>query len=142
MFDLDQFIADCRAALAADASHKLVREVVARAVSDPAISGTRPTKGAGSSAVAAGPSVSTSPGLDATTADRSSGQHTGTDAPRPTNKPATGQAGTYLTTPVHTETQMPKSPPHPYTAEGRAAADRVAAQEKSGTAAPEKGANP
>jgi predicted metal-dependent enzyme (double-stranded beta helix superfamily) len=36
MFDLDQFIADCRAALAADASHKLVREVVTRAVSDPA----------------------------------------------------------------------------------------------------------
>lgn len=35
MFDLDQFIADCRAALAADRSHKLVREVVARAVSDP-----------------------------------------------------------------------------------------------------------
>jgi predicted metal-dependent enzyme (double-stranded beta helix superfamily) len=36
MFDLDQFIADCRAALAVDKSHKLVREVVARAVSDPA----------------------------------------------------------------------------------------------------------
>lgn len=36
MFDLDQFIADCRSALAADKSHKLVREVVARAVSDPA----------------------------------------------------------------------------------------------------------
>jgi len=36
MFDLDQFIADCRAALAADKSHKNVREVVARAVSDPA----------------------------------------------------------------------------------------------------------
>jgi predicted metal-dependent enzyme (double-stranded beta helix superfamily) len=36
MFDLDQFIADCRAALAADTSHKNVREVVARAVSDPA----------------------------------------------------------------------------------------------------------
>jgi predicted metal-dependent enzyme (double-stranded beta helix superfamily) len=35
MFDLDQFIADCRAALAADKSHKLVRDVVARAVSDP-----------------------------------------------------------------------------------------------------------
>jgi len=35
MFDLEQFIADCRAALAADPSHKLVREVVARAVSDP-----------------------------------------------------------------------------------------------------------
>jgi predicted metal-dependent enzyme (double-stranded beta helix superfamily) len=35
MFDLDQFIADCRSALAADKSHKLVREVVARAVCDP-----------------------------------------------------------------------------------------------------------
>src|SRR5258705_8866010 len=35
MFDLDQFIADCRAALAEDRSHKLVREVVARAVSEP-----------------------------------------------------------------------------------------------------------
>jgi predicted metal-dependent enzyme (double-stranded beta helix superfamily) len=37
MFDLDQFIADCRAALAADRSHKLVREVVARAVSEPSV---------------------------------------------------------------------------------------------------------
>jgi predicted metal-dependent enzyme (double-stranded beta helix superfamily) len=36
MFDRDRFIADCRAALAADPSHKAVREVVARAVSDPA----------------------------------------------------------------------------------------------------------
>jgi predicted metal-dependent enzyme (double-stranded beta helix superfamily) len=36
MFDHFQFIADCRAALAADKSHKYVREVVARAVSDPA----------------------------------------------------------------------------------------------------------
>ena len=35
MFELDQFITDCRAALAADRSHKLVHEVVARAVSDP-----------------------------------------------------------------------------------------------------------
>jgi predicted metal-dependent enzyme (double-stranded beta helix superfamily) len=35
MFELDQFIADCRAALAVDKSHKLVRDVVARAVSDP-----------------------------------------------------------------------------------------------------------
>ena len=34
MFDLQQFTADCRAALAADPSHKLVREVVAQAVSD------------------------------------------------------------------------------------------------------------
>jgi len=35
-FDLDQFIADCRLALAEDQSHKSVREVVARAVADPA----------------------------------------------------------------------------------------------------------
>ena len=35
MFAIDQFVADCRAALAADRSHKLVREVVAEAVSDP-----------------------------------------------------------------------------------------------------------
>jgi predicted metal-dependent enzyme (double-stranded beta helix superfamily) len=36
VFDLDQFIADCRTALAEDTSHKAVREVVARAVADPA----------------------------------------------------------------------------------------------------------
>ncbi len=36
MFDREQFIADCRAAIAADSSHKSVREVVARTVSDPA----------------------------------------------------------------------------------------------------------
>jgi len=36
MFDLEQFVADCRAALAEDSSHKAVREVVARAVADPA----------------------------------------------------------------------------------------------------------
>lgn len=36
MFALEQFVADCRAALAADLSHKLVREVVKRAVADPA----------------------------------------------------------------------------------------------------------
>jgi predicted metal-dependent enzyme (double-stranded beta helix superfamily) len=36
MFDLDRFIADCREAVAADPSHKLVREVVERAVADPA----------------------------------------------------------------------------------------------------------
>jgi predicted metal-dependent enzyme (double-stranded beta helix superfamily) len=35
MFDLDQFVADCRAALAQDSSYKSVREVVARAVSNP-----------------------------------------------------------------------------------------------------------
>lgn len=35
MFDLDTFIADCRSALAADKSHKSVREVLARAVSEP-----------------------------------------------------------------------------------------------------------
>ncbi len=36
MFDLDRFIADCRVAIAEDASHKAVREVVERAVRDPA----------------------------------------------------------------------------------------------------------
>jgi predicted metal-dependent enzyme (double-stranded beta helix superfamily) len=36
MFDLDRFIADCRDAVAGDPSHKAMREVVARAVSDPA----------------------------------------------------------------------------------------------------------
>ena len=32
VFDLDEFVADCRAALAADKSQEHVREVVARAV--------------------------------------------------------------------------------------------------------------
>jgi len=36
VFDLDRFIEDCRAAIGADPTHKAVREVVARAVSDPA----------------------------------------------------------------------------------------------------------
>jgi predicted metal-dependent enzyme (double-stranded beta helix superfamily) len=36
MFDLDRFVADCRAALAEDRSLAAVREVVARAVSEPA----------------------------------------------------------------------------------------------------------
>jgi hypothetical protein len=36
MFDLDQFVADCRTAIAQDPSHKFVHEVVARAVSNPA----------------------------------------------------------------------------------------------------------
>ncbi len=35
MFDKDRFVADCRAALAADPTHRHVREVVARAVADP-----------------------------------------------------------------------------------------------------------
>jgi len=35
MFDLDRFFADCQAAVAADPSHRLVREVVERAVSEP-----------------------------------------------------------------------------------------------------------
>jgi len=35
MFDLDRFVADCRAALAADRTHNLVHEVVVRAVSNP-----------------------------------------------------------------------------------------------------------
>ena len=36
MFDLDRFIADCREAVALETSHKAVREIVARAVADPA----------------------------------------------------------------------------------------------------------
>ena len=36
MFDLDRFIEDCRAAVREDPTHKSVREIVARAVSDPA----------------------------------------------------------------------------------------------------------
>jgi predicted metal-dependent enzyme (double-stranded beta helix superfamily) len=36
MFDRDRFIEECCAAVAADSSHKAAREVVARAVSDPA----------------------------------------------------------------------------------------------------------
>ena len=36
MFELDQFVADCRAALEADTPHAAVREAVARAVSEPA----------------------------------------------------------------------------------------------------------
>ena len=36
MFDLDRFIDDCRDAVKADPSHKAAREVVARAVADPA----------------------------------------------------------------------------------------------------------
>jgi hypothetical protein len=35
MFDLDQFVADCRDACAVDKSHKLVREVLCRAGADP-----------------------------------------------------------------------------------------------------------
>jgi len=35
MFDLFQFIADCREAVSQDKSHRFVREVVARAVCDP-----------------------------------------------------------------------------------------------------------
>jgi predicted metal-dependent enzyme (double-stranded beta helix superfamily) len=35
MFDLDRFIADCRAAVAEDSSHKLVRDIVERAVAEP-----------------------------------------------------------------------------------------------------------
>ena len=36
MFDTDQFIADCRAVVAEQGSHMAVKELVARAVSDPA----------------------------------------------------------------------------------------------------------
>jgi hypothetical protein len=36
MFEVDQFVADCRAAFAEDQTHRAVGEVLARAVSDPA----------------------------------------------------------------------------------------------------------
>ena len=36
MFELERFVADCRAAVAEDPSHKTVREIVARAVAAPA----------------------------------------------------------------------------------------------------------
>jgi predicted metal-dependent enzyme (double-stranded beta helix superfamily) len=51
MFDLDRFIADCRDAVAGDSSHKAMREVVTRAISDP-------------SAVIAGLGEPTSAGVD------------------------------------------------------------------------------
>ncbi len=35
MFDVERFVADCRAARAEDPTHKAVREVLARAVADP-----------------------------------------------------------------------------------------------------------
>src|SRR6266568_8996918 len=36
MFEVEQFVGDCRAAFAEDATHKAIREVLARAMSDPA----------------------------------------------------------------------------------------------------------
>jgi predicted metal-dependent enzyme (double-stranded beta helix superfamily) len=36
IFDIDQFVSDCRSALAADGTHESIREVVARSVSEPA----------------------------------------------------------------------------------------------------------
>lgn len=36
MFEVDQFVVDCRAAFAEDPTHRAVREVLALAVSDPA----------------------------------------------------------------------------------------------------------
>ncbi|MCP1829824.1 hypothetical protein J2R76_006524 [Bradyrhizobium sp. USDA 4532] len=36
MFDTERFVADCRAAFAADPSHRAIHEVVARAMSEPA----------------------------------------------------------------------------------------------------------
>ena len=36
MFETDRFVADCRAAFAKDPTHKAIREVLSRAVSDPA----------------------------------------------------------------------------------------------------------
>ncbi len=49
MFDVDQFVADCRAAVAQDPTHNAAREVLARAVSEPGavIEGLgEPTRGA------------------------------------------------------------------------------------------------
>jgi predicted metal-dependent enzyme (double-stranded beta helix superfamily) len=48
-FDLDQFIADCRAAREEEPSHRAVQEIVARAVSDPVavLDGLGPPKRAG-----------------------------------------------------------------------------------------------
>ena len=37
MFDLERFVADCRAALANDGAHGAIREIVARAVSEPGL---------------------------------------------------------------------------------------------------------
>jgi predicted metal-dependent enzyme (double-stranded beta helix superfamily) len=36
MFEVDQFVADCRATFAADSTHKAICEVLARAMSEPA----------------------------------------------------------------------------------------------------------
>jgi len=35
MFEAERFVADCRAAFAKDPTHKAIREVLARTVSDP-----------------------------------------------------------------------------------------------------------
>src|SRR5205085_6179249 len=37
MFDLERFVAECRAALANDGAHGAIREIVARAVSEPGL---------------------------------------------------------------------------------------------------------
>lgn len=37
MFEIERFIEDCRAAFAADSTHKAVREILARAMSEPAV---------------------------------------------------------------------------------------------------------
>jgi len=49
MFDTERFVADCRAAFVADPTHKAIREVVARAMSEPAavLKGLGEPKGAG-----------------------------------------------------------------------------------------------
>jgi hypothetical protein len=36
MFDRDRFVAECRDAVATDRSHKAAREVIVRAISEPA----------------------------------------------------------------------------------------------------------
>jgi predicted metal-dependent enzyme (double-stranded beta helix superfamily) len=59
MFDLDRFIADCRDAVADDPSHKSAREVVARAVSEPAaiLGGLGEPRRAGVEALYRGPDL-------------------------------------------------------------------------------------
>jgi predicted metal-dependent enzyme (double-stranded beta helix superfamily) len=59
MFDLDRFIEDCRAAVRDDPTHKAAREVVKRAVSDPAavLAGIGEPKRAGVEAIYRGDDI-------------------------------------------------------------------------------------
>ncbi|MEU4428686.1 DUF3618 domain-containing protein [Actinoplanes sp. NPDC024001] len=102
---------------------------------------TRPTKGAGSSAVAGGQSTGTTAGASAGSSSGSgsssgpgsgsgSGQAARPDA-TPAQRPRIGEPGTYLTTPVHTETGMPKSAPHLNTEEAYAAREAAAKEREA-----------